>query len=121
MNNVLDKLRCAPIALNDIKEITLDNCNENMGDKKGVAVLLDQLRELEWRKHYGNNKYTPLRVKGCDDHKVNLVSTHFDRKLQDREQAWSRNEALIGRSAVHISTSVIKNTISKCILYSFNI
>ncbi len=114
-NTVLVQSNEPTIELNDIKELTLDNCNENMGDRKGFAVLFDQLRELEWRKKHGNQQYLPVRVKGCDDHKANLVSSHFDRKLQAREQAWKRKEALIGRTAVHISSSIIKNTISKFI------
>lgn len=88
--------------LNDIKGLTLDNCNENMGYKNGVAALLEEHRELEWRKRHGNAQYTPLVVKGCDDHKANIISTHYDQHLTKRELSWGRASA-ITKGGVHLA------------------
>lgn len=112
IHEVQQKHNLTPMYLNNIKGLTLDNCSENMGPKNGVAALLEQYRELEWRKRNGNAKYIPLVVKGCDDHKANIISTHYDQRLTKRELSWGRHSA-IGKGGVHLATVVIKGVIGK--------
>lgn len=115
IHNIQKSCNYSPMRLNDIKSVTLDNCNENRGYKNGVAALLQQKRKQEWHALNGETTpYIPMAVKGCDDHKANLVSTYYEQQLVKREKYWGRNAALSSSGDVHLATIVIKGVISTC-------
>ena len=67
--------------LYDIKAIVFDTTSSNTGDKKGLAGLLKNARENEWRQQRKEGEPSKLIVKGCEDHLMNLMSKDYEKYL----------------------------------------
>lgn len=65
----------------DIEAIVFDTTSSNTGEKGGLAGLLRRAREAKWVELRGVGPVSELKVKGCEDHVLNLMSKDVEKYL----------------------------------------
>ncbi len=94
--------------------VTFDNCSENMGRWTGLGERIEQWRASEYESYaLPSSRYTPICIKGCTDHIVNIISRTFEAVLAD-----SAGPALLSgkKKDRHVATTCIINIYSKYIM-----
>lgn len=91
--------------------IMFDNCSENMGRWTGLGERIEQWRALEYESYsLPPSRYTPICIKGCTDHIVNIISRTFETVLAES----AKSPLLTGKKKDrHVATTCIINMYSK--------